>query len=160
MLLIYTFDKNSSFLETFQNEEMRINFGFKPKKNTRVKLRMISFSNQNEGSQIFLNFPDLIPGEIEEEIGDFTYVWEIPGLAFQGAYGGAVKNINAAAHYGRWTNNSDTLPLDIDLGRIDHTKDYFTVVVNARRATDAHLSRMELGNIQVVIEMNEESVIS
>lgn len=157
MLLIYTFDKNELRNTDFLDEVMRIDFGQAQPKGTRVKLRMLSTSSDSEGFQTHLSFPDLLPGEIEEHIGDYTDAWELGGFLFQSEHGVSRGNSGAGADYGRYTAHMSTIPLDIDLGRIDHNKQCFTVIVNARRM-NPDVNRNTLSNIQVVLEMFHDSV--
>jgi len=151
MLLVYHIDKNESAIENFLDEELRLNLGFFPKQNTRVKLKMVGFSNDTEGGIVYLRFPDLISGELSEENEDFTNVFSAPGIAI-GADEGDFNGIDI--DLGRYGGQSDTRVFDLDLGRMDTQKDYFTVVVNARRGSnDLGFDRINLNNFSCVLTM-------
>ena len=150
MLLVYHIDKNDSSIENFLDEELRLNLGFFPKQNTRVKLKMVGFSNDTEGGIVYLRFPDLISDEISEVNSVFSSVFSAPGIAI-GADEGDFNGV--ASEYGRFARQSDTRVFDLDLGRMDTQKDYFTVTVNARRGKDSGYDRFNLNNFSCVLTM-------
>jgi hypothetical protein len=154
MLLVYHIDKNDNQIEEFKDEELRMELGFFPKQNTHVKLKMVGFSNDTEGGIVYMNFPDLIGGELEEEIGDFTDAFEVPGLAIGADEGGF---LGGAAGTGRFYDQSDTRIFNLDLGRMDTQKDYFRIIVNARRGTDFDKPRINLNNFSCILEMSHGS---
>jgi hypothetical protein len=154
MLLVYHFDKNDSPIESFKNQELRLNLGFFPKQNTYIKLKMVGYANDTEGGIVYMRFPDLIDGELEEEIGDFADIFEIPGLAVEADEGGFKDDEEGT---GRFYDQTDTRIFNLDLGRMDTQKDYFRIIVNARRGTDADQDRMNLNNFSCVLEMSHGS---
>jgi len=157
VLLIYHFDKNDNALETFFDEPMRLDLGYFPKKNTRITLKMLGWNNNTKGGNVFIEFPDVVPYQIEHEHLDYTDNVEVPGLLFQTQTGQFRIFLQQAR--GRWYQMSDNRDLDLDLGVMDTQKDYFTIKVNARRALDtADLSA--LNNISVVLEMHSNHIFN
>ena len=163
MLLVYHVDKNDTHIEDFFNEELRLELGFFPRQNTRVKLKLVGFSNDTEGGIVYMRFPDLIGGDMEEVLGDYTDAYEVPGLAIGADEGSFVDGNGAimASNYGRYASQTDTRIFDLDLGRVDTQKDYFRVVVDARRGTDKPPSgsvptpRINLNNFSCILEMSD-----
>ena len=155
MLLVYHIDKNDNQIEEFNDEELRLELGFFPSQNTHVKLKMVGFSNDTQGGIVYMNFPDLISGELEGEIGDFSDIFEVPGLAIASDEGGFVGAILPGS--GRFYDQSDTRIFNLDLGRMDTQKDYFRIIVNARRGTDFNTDRINLNNFSCILEMSHGS---
>jgi hypothetical protein len=157
MLLVYHFDKNDSELENFLNEEVRLDLGFFPKPNTHIRLRMLGFSNNAQGGNVYLQFPDLKPQQLETELVDLTNRHELNGLAFcanAGSFLGVSKNALENKGFGSFFQQMQNLDLDLHLGEMDTQKDFFRIIVNSRR-TATNLAN--LNNISIVLEMHHGS---
>jgi hypothetical protein len=156
VLLVYHFDKNDLIDESFSNQAIRLDLGFYPKANSRLKLKSVGFNVNTEGGTVYIAFPDLLDYYWSEETIDETNAWEMPGIQFSTFQG--IKR--SPEGFARFSNSSNQIDMDLDLGVMDTQKDYFTVVVNGQRAetevTDPSLNA--LNNISVVIEMVENSV--
>jgi hypothetical protein len=148
VLLVYHYDKNDSSSEDFFNVEARLDLGFYPKKNTRVKLRSVGFSVNALGGSCHLSFPDINVYDIENELQDETNLWELPGIHFVSEQG--IKR--SAYGTGRFQESSQQISLNLDLGEMDSTKDFFTVIINGRRAVGG--SSDNLNNVSIVLEMD------
>ena len=157
MLLLYTLDKNDTTSnEKFYKDVMRIDFEHNLPIGTRAKLRMIGFNSDGYGNQVFLQFPDLLSNELEMVTGDFVEEWKVPGIAFVSDSGSMRDEIGT----GRFDASSDMRALDLDLGRVDHNKSYFSIIVDARRAVRDNIDRTHLNNVTVVIEMMHDSMLT
>lgn len=153
MLLVYHFDKPPFTDSAFDNEEMRLQLGFFPKENTHLIFKMASCSTFNEMNTAHLEFPDLRKEALEQHIGDYADLWELPGLVLHGDEEG----FSGIYGRGRYTRSTGNQVMDLDLGFMDTQKDYFTVIVNGRRAK-AGETKNNLNNISLIFEMRHASV--
>jgi len=153
VLLVFHHDKNDSAFASFYQQELRVDLGFFPKKNTNIILKQVGWYNHDEGTAIHLSFPDLSPQYLQEERVDESDFWEVPGLTFH-ADGGCGLGI-AQYPTGRWIRSSSHRDVNLHLGVMDTQKDFFTIIVNSRRAVDDedNPDLNSLNNITVVIEM-------
>lgn len=151
MLLIFHSDKNDTSIESFLDEEIRVQLRNFPKPNTWVKLRMVGYSNETEGGPVYLSFPDLLPNEILEEEKNFGDAFLQPGVISLAPDEGGFANA-ASRGQGRFTHQADNRDMDLMLGRMDPQKDTFRVVVDARRGRDVQ-GKTNLNNFSCVLEM-------
>jgi len=150
VLLVYHFDKNNSLIEEFLNQPIRLDLGFFPKQNTYIKLRQVGFSCNARGGTMHVDFPDCLPSFISEEKLDFSDTWEKPGFDFICNYG--ENGISGAGNYEGQSTHIDT---NLNLGNMDTQKDFFTVVVNGRRATENQSTN--LNSVSFVFEMSHQN---
>lgn len=148
VLLVYHYDKNNSHSEHFFNVEVRLDLGFYPKKNTRIKLRSLGYNINALGGSCHLSFPDINVYDIENELQDEANIWEMPGMHFVTEQG--IKRSTYGT--GRFQETSTQITLNLDLGEMDTTKDFFTVIVNGRRSIGA--TSDNLNNVSIVLEMD------
>ena len=150
VLLIYHFDKNNSDTEEFTNQLIRLDLGFFPSKDTYIKLRQVGFSCNTRGGTVHIEFPDTLPQYIEEEKIDASDLWEKPGFDFICNYGE-----NGEAGSGEYIGQSTHLDLNLNLGTMDTQKDFFSVIVNGRRASST--GQDNLNSISLVLEMSHHN---
>jgi hypothetical protein len=148
VLLVYHFDKNNAASQQFSNEEARLELGFYPKKNTRVKLRTLGFNVNSLGGACHLSFPDINVYDMEIEEIDATDTWELQGLHFVTEQG--IKRTPYGG--GRFQESCQQLSLNLDLGEMDTSKDFFRIIINGRRAAGGTADNMN--NISIVLEMD------
>lgn len=156
MLLVFHFDKNDSEIEEFLCQEIRMDLGFFPKKGTRLRLRSIGFNNNTRGGNLFVKFPDLASGYLEEEIIDTGLVQTLDGFMFSALQGGFMndtKNTATEDGFGAYNSSSDTRDLDLDLGEMDTQKDFFRIVVSGRLASKISSGFNNLNNFSAILEM-------
>lgn len=168
MLYILHFDKNDDEDERFNGEEMRIDLGAFPKQNTHIRLRMVGFNTNQKSGDVHIRFPDLEPQYMEEEIIDETDSQEIKGIVIQACEGSIwgdnrprqANNVlrDTSGGLGNFSRSSDNRVFDLHLGRLDTQKDYFRVIVNARKARDDNVNLNTLNNVSVVLEVHHGSI--
>lgn len=149
VLLILHYDQNDVSPSPFYDTDVRLDFGFFPKQNTRMKLKSVGYNVNSEGGTVYLGFPDVLSHSLSNVELDLTEVWETPGFRFSTEVG-QKSGLEGRARYVQSSNNID---LDIDLGFVDTQKDYFTIKVNGRRAVEGGGALNALNNITIVLEM-------
>lgn len=152
VLLIYHYDKHNSNSEQFLNQEIRLDLGFYPKANTYIKLRQLAYSVNSKGGRIHLNFPDLIDNSLTVEEKDASNLWEMEGIVFSNRTG---EYDNAGT--GDYDSSSDHYDLNLNLGIMDTQKDYFSIIVNGRRADVESSTLNNLSSITIVLEMSHHN---
>lgn len=155
MLLIYHFDKNDAESANFDNQEVRLDLGYFPDKNTHIRMRMIGWNNNGEGGTIHLDFPDLRPQYLEREAAELaTDTSNFEGFMFNADEGSLVNNTKnqlAENGQGRLHRQSHNMDVDLHLGLMDHQKDFFRVIVRAPDLSG------NLNNFSMVLEMHHGS---
>ena len=169
MLYILHFDKNESEVENYFDEEMRIDLGKFPDANTHVRLRMVGWNTNSLDGDLHLSFPDLQPNYFNEEFIDAANEHEVRGMLFSNTEGSlwgitsskdandVINNNNTG--WGAFGKSSENRYVDLHLGRLDSQKDYFRVIVNARRARPNQSVGNQLNNVSVLLEVHHGSVI-
>lgn len=162
VLLVYHFDKNENDEEFFEDQEVRLDLGFFPKQNTKIRFKSIGWNNNSRGGEVFVQFPDVLPDQIYEEEIDLEDRREVQGMMFSANEGVPLKEIDTLKAPGRFGKQSDNRIVELELGYMDTQKDYFTLIVNARRGVDPDydegLDRSNnLNNISVILEMIHDS---
>ena len=169
MLYILHSDKNDTQREFFIDEELRIDLGKFPTQNTHIRLRMVGWNSNDQDADVHLSFPDLAPQYYEEELIDATDAYEVLGVVFSATEGSLwgdnrtkdgndviSNNQGGVSSFGR---GSDTRIVDLHLGKMDTQKDYFRVIVNARRASRVNTHKNTLNNVSVVLEVHHGSIM-
>lgn len=162
MLLIFHADKNDTASEVFFDEELSIEFQEEFGENVWVKLKMVGYSNEDEGGPVYLDFPDLLSNQIEEEeVKSSVELFSQPGvLSLAPNEGVFYKASGAQVGYGRFYGQSDNVDLDLMLGRVHPDRNKFRIIVNARRGNDLYPTRNSLNNISCVLELVHGSEMS
>jgi hypothetical protein len=150
VLLIYHYDKHNTNEEQFLNQEIRLDLGFFPKPNTYVKLRQLGFSCNSRGGSVHLSFPDTHTDNVSYEEIDKVNIWEMEGFVFSARYGENDEN-------GAYLGSSDHYDLNLNLGVMDTQKDFFTIIVNGRRADVESTTLNNLSSISIVLEMSHHN---
>ena len=166
MLYILHFDKNDVHGEIFIDEEMRLDLGRFPSQNTHIRLRMVGWNSNQKDADIHLSFPDLSPQYFEEEEIDAVDEQEVKGMLFSAEEGslwgdfrtktGEVLDSGRGGR-GAYGRASDNRVLDLHLGTLDTQKDYFRVIVNARRGS-TNINFNGLNNVSILLEVHHGSV--
>lgn len=152
VLLIYHFDKFDNREQFFDSQEIRLDLGFYPKSNTYIKLRQLGYCVNNRGGMIHLDFPDVEGYNVTKEEIDEYDGWEMKGLVFSNRTGE-----NASLKEGQYNGCSEHYDLNINLGTMDTQKDYFSVIVNGRRAAEGGGTDNRLASVSIVLEMSHHN---
>jgi hypothetical protein len=152
MLIVYHYDSKTDAFRRIQNLPLKLQLGFFPKKTARIALKMVSWAVDKTGGPVYLEFPDVRPRHIEEEIIDAADAWELPGFGFETGTGAFLSHGVAQLE-----KSSDTVALDLDLGFMDPQKDFFTVIVNSRFGNPEATDIDNLNNLSLVFEMHDVS---
>ena len=162
MLLVFHYDKNDNEIEEFTGQDIRLDLGFFPTPNTRIRLRMIGFNNNTRGGNVFVSFPDVASCHIRKEITDRgSPAQEMPGIMFtsrEGSLFNSTKDVRLDDGVGTYFSTSDTKVLDLDLGDMDTQKDFFRIRVSGRRAQEVAAGLNNLNNFSAVLEMYHQGV--
>jgi len=151
VLLIYHFDKHDTNTEIFDNQPIRLDLGFFPKQNTYIKLRQVGYCVNTRGGNVHLSFPDILTESVTNEEIDESYVWEVKGITLSNNSGE-----NGFPNEGNYDSCSEHTDLNLNLGTMDTQKDFFTVIVNGRRAVDGGTSN-NLSGVSIVLEMSHHN---
>jgi len=165
VLLVYHFDKNEKDEQHFEDEPIRLDLGFFPKQNTKIRFKSIGWNNNSRGGEVFAEFPDVLPDFIYEEEIDEESRREVKGIMFSAREGIPADTFDGGVFQapGRYEKQCDNRVVDIELGYMDTQKDFFTVVINGRRGIDPDFDETalfrvnNLNNVSIILEMIHDS---